>query len=118
MVARGGARLCERNPGNADEETSSPGGATEPTAKVSVAPPGLRFIACRCPGVALGLWPALHPGLPSVAPPGLQNKPPEPQGFRPSASVFTHTSTHTITAREASAHTFTRGPYFAFSFFF
>src|SRR5947209_8712664 len=49
----------------------SPGGATE--RKRFLSPPGLRVVLGRVPGVALGLRPALYPGLPSVAPPGLQS---------------------------------------------
>src|SRR3954468_14017448 len=61
----------------------SPGGATDTFAVGSVAPPGLRFFVRVGPGVALGLRPALHPGLTSVAPPGLKTKPSQ---FRPTLS--------------------------------
>ena len=38
----------------------------------SVAPPGLRVIVFVFQGLRFGLRPALHPWLPSDAPPGLQ----------------------------------------------
>jgi hypothetical protein len=68
MVARGEARLCERNPWTRGEYERSPGGAAEPTAKV-LSPLRGSAILCR-PYQGLRSQSLAHPWLPSVAPSG------------------------------------------------
>src|SRR5436189_3294634 len=77
MVARGGASLRAK-PLVSDTQQSRAPEATDASATRSVAPPGLSSLLATVPGV--GSLRSLHPWLPSVAPPGLQD------GRRPSHS--------------------------------
>ena len=81
MVAQGAVPAQPRNPGNVDEESRSPGGATEPQGFCR--PSGARSLSRCFPRVPLACR-SLHPGLPSVAPPGLKARRPADDRVTPS----------------------------------